>query len=76
MEKKSLVGQFVKFQYPSREKGLGRMGYGRVTSVEKEVANIRGTEQTTRERPSYHYPLSEIMVCTHEEVYKIGQGKL
>lgn len=77
MEKKQeLLGMYVKFQYPDREKGLGRMGYGRVVSVEHGVANIRGTEQTSRERPAYHYDLSEIEVCSHAEVYKIGQGKL
>lgn len=65
---KDLLGKFVKFR-------TGRkLHYGRVLSIEQGVANIRGIEQKNTGRAAYHYPISEIVECSHDEVYKIGRG--
>lgn len=65
----SLLGQFVKFRIGRR------MYYGRVMHITDGVANIRGIEQS-KGVGEYNAPYEDLRVCTHDEVYRIGAGKL
>ena len=65
---KQLLGRYVKFRVGKR------FWYGKVLSVEQGVANIKGAEQKKKDRAAYHYPVYEIVECTHEEVFNIGRN--
>lgn len=66
--KRNLLGKYVRFH-------VGRKAHwGRVSSIERGIANIRGIEQTKHTQPAYHYPINEIVECTHDKVYDIGRS--
>ena len=63
--KVSLIGKYVKF-------GRGNeTNYGRVSSIEGDIANIRGINQKKYGKPEYHYPYQEIRILNHDEVFKL-----
>ncbi len=63
-----LVGKWVRFR-------IGRKRhYGRVSSLEQDIANIRGIEQKKYTKPAYHYDYREIQVCSHDEVFNLGRS--
>lgn len=63
-----LLGKYVKFR-------VGRSShFGRVSSIEDEICNIIGMEQGKYQKPAYHYPYSEVRICTHDEVFKLGRS--
>lgn len=53
-----------------------RTHFGKLLSVERDVANIRGFEQASKERPAYHYPVDEITEANHTEVFKLGRAAI
>jgi len=65
----NLLGKYVKFSV-----GMRRLHYGRVSSQEQEIVNIRGIEQRGTTRPQYHFNIQEIRECTHDEVFKLGRS--
>lgn len=70
MKKNELVSKWVKFR-------IGRPTYyGRVVSIEHDVANIRGIEEGTRVRPSYHMEVYQLDVCSQEDMLKIGRREI
>ncbi len=66
--RKNLLGKYVKFNLVNHKKH-----FGRVSSIEQDIVNIRGVEQSNRSHPEYHYDISEITICSHDEVFKLGQ---
>lgn len=40
----------------------GELHYGKVVSLEKEIANIKGIEQSKYEHPAYHCPYKELTI--------------
>lgn len=64
------MGKWVKFR-------IGRkIHFGKILSIEHEVANIRGFEQKKKEKAAYHYPLYEIIEATHDEVFNLGRAAI
>ena len=66
--KVNLVGKWVRFRIGQKRH------YGRVSSVEQDICNIRGIEQKKYTRPAYHYDFREVNICSHDEVFNLGRA--
>lgn len=69
MEQRDLFEKYVKFTIPKEK----RHHYGFVASIELGILNIRGIEQSKGSRPAYHLDMGEVIICSHKEVFKLGQ---
>lgn len=66
--KSNLLGKWVHFRVGKYKH------YGRVSSIEHDICNIKGFEQKRYERPDYHYNFQEVTICNHDEVFKLGRA--
>lgn len=62
-----LLGKAVKFRVERR------IVRGFVTSIEADVANIRGIDQEKRIRPQFHVYVGELKELTQKEAIELGR---
>ena len=67
---RGIFREIVKFR-------VGRfIHYGLVTSIDKEICNIRGIEQKGSSKPKYHYSILEVRKVSTKEAFELGRGSI